>query len=61
MMSVAEESCAACRGMELWCEVGALDGDGVPEVWSEGVVEGLVDTAAEGQVVLGQVVGDELC
>lgn len=32
----------------------------MPEVWGEGIEEGLVDTAAEGQIVLGQVVGDAL-
>lgn len=60
-MSVAEESSAACGGAEFRYGVGALDGYGVPEVWSEDVEEDLVDTTAEGQVVLGQVVSDELC
>lgn len=61
VVAVAEEACLSFGGLEFWDEVVLVNGDGVPKVRSESGVEGLVDEAAEGEVVLGQVVGYELC
>lgn len=60
MMSVAEESSASFEGSEFGGGIVSMDGNGVPEVRSEGVEEGFVDEAAEGQAVLREV-SYELC
>lgn len=59
MMAISEETCAARGGFELSDGIVGLDGDGVPEVWGEGFVPIKVDETAEGQVVLGEFVGNE--
>lgn len=53
VVAVAEEGCSSFGGLEFRNEVVLENGDGVPEVRDESGVEGLVDEAAESEVVLG--------
>jgi hypothetical protein len=51
-MPISEKTSTTLWGSEFGDGVVWVDGDGVPEVWGEGGVEGFVDEAAEEKVVL---------
>jgi hypothetical protein len=59
-MTIAEEASTTLWSLEFGNEVVWVDGKGVPEERVKGGGEALVDQAAEGQVVLREVVGYEM-